>query len=335
MQKEATRRMALIGDLCLDVFLQVPEYPEKGGDGLAQRMVRQSGGSVSNTAVALAHLGCEARLFAHSGNDLWADQVLSTLVHEGVNVDHVVREEHESTGVTFLAVTPDGERTMFTYRGANSLLRPEEITPEMLEDISMLHLSGYACLTPPQSDAAMKAFEIAQQKEIGVSLDIGVQPAHTMGERLIRMLPGLSLLILGEPEACAIADTNSISDAVHFLVDHGVKVVGLKLGKDGCQLITREKQVHIPGFQVKVIDTTGAGDAFSAGMIYGLSQKWSLEASGLLANAMGGIAATRWGAGAEMPGREEIIEFLSRKENQTEENYPWINQVLQKLAVIS
>ncbi|KAF0111980.1 MAG: ribokinase [Chloroflexi bacterium] len=329
--KKIVIKVALIGDLCLDIFLQIPAYPEKGGDGLAEKMVKQTGGSASNTAVALAHLGCEPRLITHTGNDLWAQQILATLVGEGVIIDQVVREENESTGITFLAVTPDGERTMFTYRGANALLNPSEITPETFADISMLHLSGYACLTRPQSDAVMKAVEIAGEKGIGITLDIGVEPAYKMGDALIRMLPKLTLLILGESEACTIAATRSVSDAVNFLVDHGVKIVGLKQGKNGCQLTTREKQVHIPGFKVKTVDTTGAGDAFTAAMIFGLSQKWSLETTGLLANAMGGLAATRWGAGAALPGKQEIIQFLSTEKNQTRENKTRIQELIKRL----
>ncbi len=317
MQKKAATKIALIGDICLDVFLQIPEYPIKGGDGLATKMVKESGGSVSNTAVALAHLGCEPTLFTHTGDDFWAQQVLMTLAQEGVNIDFVIKEEGESTGITFLAVTPDGERTMFTYRGANVLLQPSEITLDKFQEVSVLHLSGYGCLTPPQSEAIWKAVDLAFQQGIAITLDIGVEPAHVMGEKLLQLLPKLSLLILGEPEACSIAGTKDVPEAVKFLVDHGVKVIGLKLGKDGCCIITKQEQVKVPGFKVDVIDTTGAGDAFSAGMIFGLCQDWSLEKMGLLANAMGALAATRWGAGAALPERGEIIHFLSTRSEIT------------------
>jgi ribokinase len=326
-----SKEVALIGDLCLDILMQIHEYPEKGGDGLSEKIVLQSGGSVSNTAILLARLGYRPHLFTHVGNDLWAKQVLKTLKSEEVIVDRIVHEENESTGISFIVVTPDGERTMFTHRGANTMLYCDEITAEMFSDISVLHISGYACLKPPQSDAVMKAVEIAYQKGIEIALDIGVEPAHIMGNTLTRMLPKLSLLILGEPEALAISGARSISDALKYLVEQGVKVVGLKLGKNGCQLITREKQVHVPGFVVNVVDTTGAGDAFSAGLIFGLLQHWNLEITGLFANAMGGLAATRWGAGSALPGKEEIIEFLLDIKNRTNENQPLIQELIKQL----
>jgi len=145
---ETKTKIVVLGDLCLDLFMQVPFYPEKGGDGIGQSWLKQSGGSASNTAVALAHLGYAPHFFTHTGDDLWAQQLLATLSQEGVNISNIVKEEQDSVGITFLAVTPDGERTMFTYRGANSRLQPNEITPEKMAGAAMLHLSGYACLTP-------------------------------------------------------------------------------------------------------------------------------------------------------------------------------------------
>lgn len=325
-------KVILIGDLCLDIFFQVPNYPQPGGDGLAQKMVTQLGGSAANTAVALAHLGIEPHLLTHAGSDLWGERTLGILRQEGVATGRIIQEAGESTGVTFLAVTPDGERTMFTYRGANTHLHPDEITSEALNGASLLHLSGYACLTRPQSDAVWKAVDLAAAAGMDVTLDIGVEPAYALGKALINMLPKLSLLILGEPEANAIAKTEDLEKAIRFLLDHGVKMVGLKLGKYGCQLITAARRASIPGFEMPVVDTTGAGDAFSAGMIYGLCKGLSHEAAGLLANTMGGLAVTNWGAGSALPDAARVVEFLEKNQNHSPQNKPWIDEVLASLS---
>ena len=328
MLNETKTKIVVLGDLCLDLFMQVPFYPEKGGDGIGQSWLKQSGGSASNTAVALAHLGYAPHFFTHTGDDLWAQQLLATLSQEGVNISNIVKEEQDSVGITFLAVTPDGERTMFTYRGANSRLQPNEITPEKMAGAAMLHLSGYACLTPPQSDTAWKAVEIASELGIGVSLDIGFDPARSLGEKLLKLLPEISLLVLGEADACVIAGTSSVAEAVQFLINHGVGLVALKLGEHGCQLTTRERQVEIPGFRVEVVDTTGAGDAFSAAMIYGRCQGWNLEEMGLFANAMGGLAATRWGAGTALPRLPEVTTFLEKQDQRR----PHLQNLLRELS---
>ncbi|MCX6053365.1 MAG: carbohydrate kinase family protein [Chloroflexi bacterium] len=307
------KKFLLIGDLCVDIFMQIPDYPAKGGDGCSTRSVVQSGGSAANTAIALAHLGTTPRLLTHCGDDLWARELLPTLEKEGVWIDRIVKEELSSTGLTFLAVTPDGERTMFTHRGANSHLKQQEITPELFAGVQMLHLSGYALLADPQSTAVLKAIRIAREKGIGVSLDIGVEPAYKKKELLLGILPDLTLLVLGEGEALALTGAPETPGAIGFLLDHGVQVIGLKRGAAGCLLATKTARVHSPGFPVNVVDTTGAGDAFSAGMIFGYSQDWDLEATALLANAMGALASTRWGAGSNLPSKNEIFAFLAQQ----------------------
>ena len=146
----------LIGDLCVDIFMQVAAYPDAGGDGTVQAMQQHAGGSAANTAMMLAKLGGEPTLLTHTGADVWAQKLLPILDAAGVRVERIVQESSDQTGLTFLVVSSDAERTMFTYRGANRNLHPDEIFPGMFENVDYLHISSYACLTTPQSDAVLK-----------------------------------------------------------------------------------------------------------------------------------------------------------------------------------
>ena len=223
------------------------------------------------------------------------------------------------------------ERTMFTYRGANSSLHPDEITTDLLAGVEMLHISAYACLKSPQSEAVLKAVDIATQQQVGISLDVGVEPAHQARELLLRLLPRLSLIILGEAEARLITNTELVERAIATLLNAGVQMIGLKLGKDGCRLVTRERDLLIPGFVVDAIDTTGAGDSFCAGIIHGLTHAWDLEMTGRLANAMGALATTRWGAGEMLAFLKEISAFLRERNSWMSD--PVILQILEQLDV--
>ena len=160
----------VIGDLCMDVFMQVTGYPEAGGDGTVQSMHQHAGGSAANTAIVLAKLGGEPILLTHTGNDIWAQQLLPKLEATGVRVDSIVQKQQEQTGLTFLVVSSDAERTMFTYRGANRNLLPDEISESLFTDVDFLHISSYACLVELQSDAVHKAVQIATQKNIKIYL---------------------------------------------------------------------------------------------------------------------------------------------------------------------
>lgn len=143
-------KYVLIGDLCVDICMQVAAYPAVGGDGTVQAMHQHAGGSAANTAMMLANLGGEPTLLAHTGTDVWAQKLLPILDAAGVRVERIVQESSDQTGLTFLVVSSDAERTMFTYRGANRNLLPDEIFPGMFRNADCLHISSYACLTAPQ-----------------------------------------------------------------------------------------------------------------------------------------------------------------------------------------
>lgn len=322
-------KYVLIGDLCVDIFMQVASYPAAGGDGTVQAMHQHAGGSAANTAMMLANLGGEPTLLTHTGTDVWAQKLLPILVAAGVLVDRIVQESSDQTGLTFLVVSSDAERTMFTYRGANRNLHPDQIFPGMFENVDYLHISSYACLVPPQSDAVLKAVEFACQNNVKISLDIGVEPASQARDIIWRLLPKLSLIVLGEPETLVLTQKQSFPDAISTLFSTGVMTIALKLGKEGCRLISKDQDVSLSGFPINAVDSTGAGDAFSAGMIHGLTHGWTLEMSGRFANALGALAASRWGAGEALPSLKEVSAFLSMR--NTIENDPVIQQVLEQL----
>jgi ribokinase len=300
----------VIGDINVDVLVSIPAYPRPGGDALAERIVTRAGGSAANTAIALSKLGISTKMIGRVGRDVWADIALPSLVECGVDVADVRRDEHASTGLFFIAITPDGERTMFGLRGANARTDPASVIPGVLDGARLLHVSGYALLEPPQRDAALRLIDLAVQRGVAVSLDIGVQPALAAPDVIRRLLPRLSLCVLGMDEARALSGIDAPADAAAALVDRGVKVVGLKLGAQGCLAADASRVEHLPAFEVAVVDTTGAGDAFSAGMIFGWLRGSGLPATGTLANVLGALATTAWGAGPAMPGRADALNLL-------------------------
>jgi ribokinase len=320
-------KVALLGDINIDVFLNIPVYPPPGGDALVYEMVLRTGGSVANSAIVLSRLGITTQLFSHTGNDVWADIALDTLRKEGVGLEDVVRDTRSGTGLIFLPVTPDGERTMFSYRGANVLQDIAEITSSSLSGVDLLHLSGYSFLKSPQKEAAWQAVDVAEKNGIAITLDLGVEPAVALGDDLGRLLKKLDVLVLGDSEAMIIGKCNDLDQAVENLLASGVKLIGLKLGKHGCKVITSTEQVMLPGFSVNTIDTTGAGDAFSAAMIYSRLRGLSLNACGVLANALGALATTVWGGGSSLPELEDVLSFLNQQQKGSQPWDSWVNEV--------
>lgn len=321
--------VAFLGDINIDAFMSIPGYPPPGGDALVYDVTLRTGGSVANTAIMLSRLGLKTELYTHTGEDDWADITLNTLRREGVGLEHVCRDPNAGTGLIFIPVTPDGERTMFSYRGANILLAPEEIRAEDITALGALHFSGYSFLKSTQREAAWKALEIAQQVGVPITLDLGVEPAVAIGADLPRLFAALDLLVLGDQEVTAITRQSDLARGIGQLLDAGVKTIGLKLGKDGCEVISAAQRARLPGMRVDVVDTTGAGDAFSAGLIYGALREMTFGARGLLANALGALATTVWGGGAALPSLNSVIAFIQdRPAPQT----AWKEEVLAELT---
>jgi len=299
------------GDINQDIFLYITKYPKAGGDAIAQKIYYQLGGSSTNTAIVLAKFGFAVGLIGCIGDDYWGGQALQIINEMGIDIKHVARITDISTGLIFIPVETNGERTMFSYRGANTRFQPDAITPELFDSVKTLHVSTYNFLESPQRESTIRAIEIFNERGGDIVIDIGVAPLTYCKSILLDILSRITTIVLGVNEANELMGVRSINDAVKLILDLGVGCVAVKLGKDGCLVADNEIQYRLPGFKVEVKDTTGAGDSFCAGMIIGSRMGMSLSASGILANALGALSTSVWGAGVNLPGRAGVVALLN------------------------
>ena len=302
-----------LGDVNVDFVAHIPHYPQPGGDGVARQAHLYSGGSAANTALVLARCGIDVGLIARVGRDALAAQTLVELTDAGVDGRQIQYDLDRTTGVMFVVVTPDGERTMFGYRGANARLDPALLRPDEITRAKILHLSGYAFLESPQRDAAMRALEIAGQAGVKVSLDTGVEFAQRLNHQARDLLPLVDWIFPNELESKSLVGHVDGHRAVERFLSYGLEAAILKLGEAGCIVGTAEGVFAVPAFDVQVRDTTGAGDSFDAGFIAGRLSGLSWRASGLLANALGGLAVSVAGAGESLPRPTGVIQLLKQQ----------------------
>ena len=201
--------VTLFGDINVDVLMSISSYPPPGGDAMATGLTRRPSGSVANTAIVLAKLGVQVRMIGRTGDDRWAEMALAALTEYNVDVSAVRRDATEPTGLIFIPVTRDGERTMFSYRGANPRIPPQEIGPELLRGSRILHVSGYNLLEMPQRASTWRAVDLALEAGVPLSLDVGVEPALHARAEIERLLPNVSILSLGMEEARPLFETDS------------------------------------------------------------------------------------------------------------------------------
>ncbi len=326
--------VVLFGDINVDVLMSIPQFPDPGGDAMAEQVTLRPGGSVANTVIVLAKLGMSTKIIGRTGDDHWADIAMQPITNVGVDVSEVSRDPHDSTGLIFIPVTRDGERTMFSYRGANIRKSSAEISSQIFSGARLLHISSYNLLESPQKVATRRALDFALTAGLGISMDIGVEPAIRIASDLVELLPSLSHIILSMEEAQRLVHKTTPGSAADELLLRGVEVVGLKLGSAGCLVADANNRHTLPGYEVVSVDTTGAGDAFCAGLLFGWMQGLSLAASGLLANALGALATTVWGCGSALPGRDEVVSLLQEQLHLKDDMdvRSWTEEVLELLG---
>ena len=307
-----------LGDINVDILARVPVYPPPGGDSLAEGVDVRAGGSAANTAAVLGNFGLEVSIIARVGEDILADYALSDLREAGVDLSLVQEDAEDMTGLVFAAVTPDGERTFFSCRGANARTVLQSGDERRIEDTRVLQVSGYALVESPQRDAALRAIEVAHRTRVPVSLDLGVEVTTTPREDILNVLPMVSMVFPNQAVAKWLTGKESSPESVEALLGLGPGVVGLKLREQGCLIGSAEGIFPVPSFQVDPVDDTGAGDSFDAGLILGRIGDLSLRESALLANVLGALATTVTGAGGSLPGPLEALSLLRNQQDRSE-----------------
>lgn len=305
-----TSSIVVFGDITVDIMGRVPAWPEPGDDCLADALELHCGGVGANCALGLARWGVRPRLVGCVGQDLFGEHVRSVLEERGVDVRWVQGTRDAMTGMFYINVTPDGERTFFGSRGANGLTRPSRRPAALGRDLAAAHLVGYNFLASRTEKAARQLIEIVHKRGGWVSLDVGIGPSKMVPRKILQICRSVDILLLSADEAAALTGTRDPFDAFAKLQKAGAREIVLKVGKRGCLILDGERPALVPSFPVRVVDSTGAGDAFVAAFLQARLRRWSAAEGAIVANAAGALAATVVGAGESLPGLHEVAALL-------------------------
>ena len=301
-----------VGDANVDLIAPVEFLPGEGEEVSTGKLHKCAGGSAANLCVALAMLGHDSRFIGRVGDEPLGRFLIDNFRKEKVDISQLQIDEKVGTDLQFIAITRDGERTMYGFRGANIYLSPDKINMGPVKSSRILHISGYAPLSDPQRKTTMKILKVARGAGALVSLDVGVLPATRATNRVCSILRYVDILFLGERGASALVGTKKPEKAAKDLLKFGPKIVALKLGRKGCFILTEMERVRSPAFPIKVVDTTGAGDAFDAGFLTGVIGEWGLKGAARFANAVGALSTTKVGSQSALPNGREVKRFLRR-----------------------
>lgn len=245
-----------------------------------QPAARVSGGSAANTVVGVAALGGSAGFVGRTADDELGALFRKDLAASGVQVGSArpqsgagVDQGDLVTGRCVVLVTPDGERTMVTHLGAASLLGPQDLDATLLGAARVVYLEGYLWDAGPAKDALGRAIDVAHSADGLVALSVSDRLCvdRHRSEFLDLLAGEVDVLFANEEEACALFDVAGVGKAVTIAEDTGVLVV-ITRGAGGSTVVTPSGSIDVPAVPVDaVVDTTGAGDLFAAGFLFGLT----------------------------------------------------------------
>ena len=299
------KNVLVIGSINMDLVVKSEQLPKPGETLMGSSMETIPGGKGANQAVAAARLGAGVTMVGAVGNDGYGPALLDGLRKESINVEHVAIEDGVPSGIAIIHVDKAGENTISVVPGSNACLSRETVQSrkDQIANSDMVLLQ----LEVPM-DTIEEAISVAKSADTPVVLDPAPVPTGIFSEALYHV----DVLTPNQSETLAltgirVVDRPSATLAGMVLIDRGAKYVVIKAGELGAYIITSGSDAfHIPVYPSSVVDTTAAGDAFSAALALGLAEGKPLVEATRWACAAGSIAVSRPGAQPAMPRRDEV-----------------------------
>jgi len=285
-----------------------------------QSFKRGWGGDTSNFAIAVARLGGRCGYICRIGDDGFGRSFLDLWRRENVDTSQVVIERDGNTAVYFISLLSNGQHdfTYFRKDSAASHYSPSDLKVESLRKARLFHTSGITlALSQSCREAALKGAEIVKESSGLFSFDVNYRsklwPQDIARLHIDKAIAKADLVFASKEDFINLyaQDINDVVKGIYSTAEPILLV--LKLGSEGCLLVNKEGTTRVPGFEVAVMDTTGAGDAFDGAFVLGFLKGWSPVRSATFANAAGALTTTGLGAVAPIPTLRDVDDFLRAK----------------------
>jgi len=284
----------VMGVHVLDVLVRpVETIPDGQGGTLVEQIRIGPAGSAGGTAVILSKLGATVHSAGAIGTDPVGDMLLTLLERDGVDTSLLVRRQGVQTSASVLPIRPNGERPAFHVIGANATYGPDDAPWDEIAAAGHLHLGGPEFMG---GDAAARILSHAREHRVVTSADILAPGDPGLLEWIAPAMPQLDYLLPNAEQVLSFTGALEVVDGCRALAERGVGCVAATCGSDGVVLVDAETADAVPAFEVEVVDTTGCGDAFSAGLLRGLALGRSRHEAAVLGCAAAALVAQGLGS---------------------------------------
>lgn len=298
----------VIGEINPDLILQGQDVTPAFGQAekLVDNAVLTIGSSSVIFACGAARLGLRVMFVGIVGDDVFGHFMLNQMQTRGIDTSHCIISKQETTGFSLILSQPH-DRAILTYAGSIASLRYSDIDQAVFDQARHLHLGGFFILRQLQPEAA-RLFKSAKEAGLSTSIDTNWDPSETWDSGLAEVLQYVDVFLPNEAELLNISNKQTLEQALEHL--QHIPTLAVKLGSKGGLTQAGHQRFRAPPLAVNVVDTTGAGDSFDAGFLYGYLHHWELERSLRLACACGSLSTLGMGGTSAQPTLEEALVAL-------------------------
>ena len=301
----------VIGDVTVDHIHFLERIPSAGEDATPIRSALLPGGAGGSLAYYTALLGHEVTLAARVGVDPFRVVALENLLKASVSLDALQTDPERMTSTVTILVTKNAERTMISATGANRHLDVALLEKSAIQQSAAVVISAYALMEGAQREYTLQAMQIARSANVPIFIDLGTGAVNAAGTALLEAVKGADYLLMNQLELFRITGEDNISFALEGLKAQGLKTVVIKVGALGAILWTPAESELLEGYSVdNVVDTTGAGDGFTAAFAHAVMSGYALPDAVRYANVAGALVATGIGAQGSVITDAEILGRL-------------------------
>ncbi len=300
-------KIVVVGSSNIDMVIKTERIPAAGETVLGGNFVMVPGGKGANQAVCAAKLGADVKFVARVGNDIFGETSLANFRSVGVDTQFIIKDPDAPSGVALIAVDKNGENAIVVAPGANSRLLPSDVD-------NARDAIANADVVVLQLEIPSETVEhtIKLSKSLGTAVVLNPAPLKPIAPKVIA---GVDVIVPNQHEAAGLlgkqgeGENISAPDAARELMASGVGAVVITLGSKGAYVLSADAESHIEPYKVNAVDTTAAGDAFTASLACAIGEGANLIEAARFAAKVAAISVTRMGAQPSMPAREEVESY--------------------------
>ena len=298
-----------------------------GGLSPSQNLLfeRNPGGAPANVLTALTRLGGKGAFIGKVGNDQFGQYLKEVLEYNNICTSGLRLSDEANTTLAFVHLDQHGDRSFSFYRehGADTMLKPDEVDYDIINRGKIFHFGSLSMTSEPSKSATLKAVEYAKKQGKLISYDPNWRPSLWLSESKAKQSMSLGLhytdiLKISEEEMEFLIEERDLEKASQRVFDLGIKLIVITLGSKGCYYRYARGSGQVNGYTAKVIDTTGAGDAFLGALLYQLSnvkntiqelENGDVERIIKFSNIVAALSVTKKGGIPSMPNLNEVMKF--------------------------